>query len=293
MEVLRVWDNSTEIAMMQLVILSFFAFWIALLPIYLWGYGVTMLSWDTWNRRRFWLGAISWVVSVWLVYLIGMFHIESWMLLLGIAGVIGILYSWVVILTHFWSSFSRVFLRKITVIHGILLFILAGLAILISHSLGTSYVVPILFTSILISAYFEEVVKHFSSLALMGKDFRFSKRDVVLFTFFVAIGFVFVENILYFIRWDLSISQWIFRSFFTLVLHVFSAVFCSYYWWKALSYSFFSWKYMITFVVWFLGANAIHVLYNYSLENSNIIVVLIITTIGYLFLSRMLIEEKN
>jgi hypothetical protein len=40
---------------MQTILLFFIAFWIALLPVYLWGYGVTYMLSDTWNRVRFWI----------------------------------------------------------------------------------------------------------------------------------------------------------------------------------------------------------------------------------------------
>ncbi len=38
------------------IFLAFIAFLIALLPVYLWGYGVSYLLDTPWNRRRFLLG---------------------------------------------------------------------------------------------------------------------------------------------------------------------------------------------------------------------------------------------
>jgi hypothetical protein len=42
--------------MISNILVSLLAFWIALLPVYLWGYGVSYLLDTPWNRRRFLLG---------------------------------------------------------------------------------------------------------------------------------------------------------------------------------------------------------------------------------------------
>lgn len=50
----------------------FFAFWVALLPVYLWGYGTTVLLDERWNRRRFFLGVFIGSMAVGITYLYAM-----------------------------------------------------------------------------------------------------------------------------------------------------------------------------------------------------------------------------
>lgn len=183
-------------------------------------------------------------------------------------------------------------MRKIALLHTILIFFVTGITVILTHYLSGSLIVPALLSSILLASFFEETTKHFASIGLIGKDFQFSKQDIILFTFFVAIGFVFIENIFYFIRGDLSLGQWVFRSFFTLILHVFAAVVCSYFWWKALSYRLFSPRYIITFILGFILASSIHAVYNLSLAKGNIALVLIFAGVGYVVFTRLLLKEE-
>jgi uncharacterized membrane protein YedE/YeeE len=55
--------------MISFVFLSFIAFLVAILPVYLWGYGVSKLLDTPWNRRRFILGIIIGGFSVGIVWL--------------------------------------------------------------------------------------------------------------------------------------------------------------------------------------------------------------------------------
>ena len=87
------------------------------------------------------------------------------------------------------------------------------------------------------------------SIGLMSQDFAFSRRDIIIFTLFVVLGFVFVENILYLLRSDLVLSTWIFRSFFSLTAHLLAASICAYAWWRALSYEPYSVRYVAIFTV--------------------------------------------
>mgnify|MGYP006910630200 CR=1 FL=1 len=55
--------------MFTFLILSFIAFWVAILPVYLWGFGVSYLLDTPWNRRRFLLGMFIGGISVGIVWL--------------------------------------------------------------------------------------------------------------------------------------------------------------------------------------------------------------------------------
>ena len=55
--------------MFTFLILSSIAFWVAILPVYLWGFGVSYLLDTPWNRRRFLLGMFIGGISVGIVWL--------------------------------------------------------------------------------------------------------------------------------------------------------------------------------------------------------------------------------
>jgi RsiW-degrading membrane proteinase PrsW (M82 family) len=129
------------------------------------------------------------------------------------------------------------------------------------------------------------------SIGMTGKDFRFSRKDIIFFTFSVVLGFIFIENILYFFSWILPVWQWIFRSIFTMIIHIFAATICAHFWWKALSYKLFSFRYFIVFFSGFVLAAMVHMLYNLSLQTGNIMVVIVFAIIGYMMFTRLIVKE--
>lgn len=105
----------------------------------------------------------------------------------------------------------------------------------------------------------------------MSQDFRFSRSDIIIFTIFVVLGFIFIENLLYLVHGGFSLSTWIFRSFFSLSAHLLSAIICAYAWWRALSYEPFSWQYISIFTSGFIIAVIAHLGYNMILEQGSVI----------------------
>ncbi len=91
---------------------------------------------------------------------------------------------------------------------------------------------------------------------------------------FVSIGFSFIENIRYFSE-NSQISYMLARSLFALPLHLFATFF-------GLWCFFFFQSRIVWILVGILSAVAIHTLYNWSL-NSSIFITLMLITIGYLF----------
>lgn len=204
-----------------------------------------------------------------------------------------LIYIVVFVLTFLGSAFARVFLRKIAIINTIIIFLLIVGILFITSIIPGSAVLSVLGISLLLASVFEEAAKHLMSVGLTGRDFRFSKQDIIFFTFFVVLGFVFVENILYFIYSDFSLVQWVFRSFFTLIAHLFAASMCAYFWWKALSYPLFSLRYFTTFLLGFFLASIIHMLYNLSLEKGSLLFVLLFTIAGYMVFTKLIMKEDK
>lgn len=132
-----------------------------------------------------------------------------------------------------------------------------------------------------ITPFLEEAAKHLGSVGLIGREFKFSKRDIISFTFFVVLGFVFAENLVYLASGQFSLGVWIGRSFFTLIAHVFTTLICAHYWWRALSYPLFSARYIMTFLTGFALAGGLHTLYNYLLSEGSILGLIIYAIVGY------------
>jgi hypothetical protein len=99
-------------------LIYFLAFWMALLPVYLWGYGMTYMLSDTWNRMRFAVGLLLGGVGVGLTYIFASSYRENpWFEVSVLVGFFAFLLALIVGLTFLGSRFSRVFLQKIAIVH--------------------------------------------------------------------------------------------------------------------------------------------------------------------------------
>ena len=84
-----------------------------------------------------------------------------------------------------------------------------------------------------------------------------------------VLGFVSIENILYFFAHGTSVGLSVFRSIFVFSVHLLSSLICTLVWWKSLGEKFGSIRYFLWFVLGILGATLVHTLYNYSISNGN------------------------
>ncbi len=288
------------------MLLSFFSIiliiFFSLLPLLFWGYGNIYLSSHIWNRKRFLAGIGGWIMSISCI-----FFFKQWLMSTGypqIWAVIGVFLvlgsiTWGIIL--YGSPYIRGFLRRTLSLHIILFsVILYGWGYLreyIPMSLwALSFFAGI--SGFFIAAYLEEGVKHVSSIGLIAKDFRFSRTDFLIFTFLITLGFVTGENILYFKEAYASgifsvITTGIYRILFALPLHIFAASICVIFWWKALSYRFFSWRYVVFFVSGFIIATMIHSLYNLLIERNSFLLLSIFAGIGYMAFTQWILSDGN
>lgn len=131
------------------------------------------------------------------------------------------------------------------------------------------------------------------SIGLMSQDFAFSRRDIIIFTLFVVLGFVFVENLVYLTVGNLGLSTWIFRSFFSLTAHLLSAVVCAYAWWRALGYEPYSFRYIAIFSTGFAFAVVTHLGYNLILAQGSMIGLFIYMIVGYVIVTRGILVERT
>ncbi len=277
--------------MLSTILLSFVAFWIALLPVYLWGYGVSYLLDTPWNRRRFLLGMTIGgfsVAVVWIFSYVKQFQsIYTIFASIGFILIIGILvYS----LIQSGSLFARWVLQKVTMVNIGIIFLLLLLVTLSSTYIPGSIILVLSVLPLLISSIIEESSKHLMSIWLMSQDYRFSRSDIIIFTIFVVLGFIFIENLLYLFQADISLTTWIWRSFFSLSAHLLSAVICAYAWWRALSYEPFSTWYISIFSLGFITAVIAHLGYNMILEQGSIAGLFIYMIVAYVVITQGMIS---
>ncbi|MBP9780041.1 PrsW family intramembrane metalloprotease [Candidatus Gracilibacteria bacterium] len=269
------------------VFLAFLGFFVILFPVYLWGYGTTLVLGYGWQRMRFLMGIIVGSISVMIMFFLEKYAHSSNMLLTAgfiLVGLLCSLYVGIRILTYYGSPFARVFLRRIALGHIILIF-LVTLGLLFFASIFPSMTLFVgLSFAFLTTSLFEEASKHLVSIGLAGQDFKFSKSDILTFTLFSVLGFVFCENIFYLFYDEATLGQWLYRSLFTLVAHIVASSLCAYYWWKALSYELFSVKYIGYFVLGFLLASGLHTLYNLLLQENAFLGLISYIIIGYMTL---------
>lgn len=156
-------------------------------------------------------------------------------------------------------------------------------------------VFPVLI-GIIFAATLEEGVKHISSIGLTAREFRFSRRELLIFSFFITLGFVFCENLLYFVLALHSspgtlIAIGFSRSIFSLLAHLLSASICVLFWWKALSYGVFSLRYSIIFILGFIGAVTAHALFNTLIQSNNLLGVILFGGVSYIAWTKWMVHE--
>lgn len=275
------------------IFLAFIAFLIALLPVYLWGYGVSYLLDTPWNRRRFLLGMMIWGMSVFMVWLFS--YVESDSLYIVLALSIFVFLLALILYTLIWSgsAYARILLQQFATVNMMIIVVLLTTVLISTSILPGGAIVALSVTPLLISSLIEESSKHLMSIGLMSQDFAFSRRDIIIFTLFVVLGFVFVENILYLLRSDLVLSTWIFRSFFSLTAHLLAASICAYAWWRALSYEPYSVRYVAIFSTWFAIAVLTHLGYNLILQQGSMIWLSVYMIVGYVVVTRGMLIERN
>jgi RsiW-degrading membrane proteinase PrsW (M82 family) len=84
-------------------------------------------------------------------------------------------------------------------VNTIVIVILLAVVLISTSILPGGAIIALSILPLLISSLIEESSKHLMSIGLMSQDFAFSRRDIIIFTLFVVLGFVFIENLLYLI----------------------------------------------------------------------------------------------
>ena len=284
-------------SIMSIALIVFFS----LVPLLLWSYGNIYLSHHIWNRARFFAGIFGWLISI-----VCILAFRSWLMSSGLEQIGAVIWVFIVlwgitsIAILYGSPYIRGFLWRILMLH------IALFSLLLYVWWWIQDILPMTISSLgfiggiswfFIAACLEEWVKHVSSIGLTARDFRFSRGDFLVFTFFVTLGFVSVENILYLIeayRWGtLSVfTTGIYRLLFALPLHVFAASICVVFWWRALSYGWLSWRYISLFLLGFIIAIVMHSFYNLLIERGDIIPLIALLALWYIACTQWLVGSE-
>jgi RsiW-degrading membrane proteinase PrsW (M82 family) len=126
--------------------------------------------------------------------------------------------------------------------------------------------------TIAFSAFLEEGSKHIITAGTLP-DKPIGQQDLILVSIFCALGFVWIENIVYLFTswnehsWNDFAVQWSLRSIFSLATHIFSVSICAYFWSRALSYRVWVSRYILVFCGGFILAIVSHSIYNFALSH--------------------------
>ncbi len=259
----------------------FFISLIALLPIIIWAYIFSYIDWDRLNRSRFIIGIFAWLIGVLpIVFFEQIFsflkissilNIFQKFNLLGYFSIIIVFFIFIAGISFLYSLFIQKSYRKtwkyifssfsifciFTIIISSSLYIIDYFWLLsyfsdnynlIFHWTTITSFVLVLFYYLFI-ALIEELTKHTNFLWTSINNIS-TVQKWVLYTFYVTLGFVFFENILYIynIYWNNWFGSDFFlvyfsRSIFSLMLHIFCSAVLTYYFLKA----YFKYKTIFTF----------------------------------------------
>jgi RsiW-degrading membrane proteinase PrsW (M82 family) len=103
------------------------------------------------------------------------------------------------VLIHSGSVYARVLLQQFASVNTMIIVTLLAVVLVSTSTLPGGVIIALSIFPLLISSLIEESSKHLMSIGLMSQDFAFSRRDIIIFTLFVVLGFVFIENLLYLI----------------------------------------------------------------------------------------------
>lgn len=306
---------------------------IAFIPILIWAYIFSYLNNSELNSRRFLAWIIAWWISVvpvlyseeilntlWIKSYNLLEILSSWVfepLQISISLLITILSVWIFSLIAgllFIDNISKiyrtylknlVFLNLFILIFLVLYYLIADIWLL-SWKIKNSVEIgkSVFWTTWLILLYYiivwllEESSKHFNFIpsSLAESD---TIKKWVMYAIFIALGFWFVENILYLFNifrenWFSSelISIWIFRWIFSLFVHILCSSLVIYSFIKMyLKNNKLNFNYVKTFLIAFSLSIAIHAIYDISLTLDFTAIIFIYLIFWYLYVTKIFYKE--
>ncbi len=321
------WENIIPIFLISII---------ALIPIVLWGYIFSYIDNSHLSRKRFIMGLIGWSLSVIPILFLEKLLESPWFSFLNIFekitqtstlfGIINfsmslILFLFLIVGIAFistsWTTRNRkmlkIYIRNI--IHFSLFIWIISVIIFFfsyigvgSHSIENSEnfgditfnTLKLIFFYYILIAFIEESSKHFNFLQSSVLYVK-TIQNGVLYAIFVALGFAFIENILYiysdFSQWGMSqlvASTFFYRSVFSVMVHVL----CSAIVWYAFSKAYLenmnkilSFNYMKIFFSWLFVWILLHLIFDISLNFGLSFIIMVYFIWGYLYVSSIFYRE--
>lgn len=280
---------------------------ITLLPIIIWAYIFSYIDWDRLNKQRFIVGILAWIISVLpIIYFEQIFSFLNLSFILKIFQNFNLMWYFSLVVLFFvfilifsylysllfkksfkiiWKYITSSFLIFVvfTILSSFFLYILDYLNIFTYFSVWKFDIIfswasitsfrLVLFYYLFI-ALIEELSKH-TNFLWTSLNYINNIQKWVLYAFFVTLGFVFLENILYIYNVYLSTGfstsfyfVYFTRSVFSLMLHIFCSALLTYYfarayfkYWKIISIGFIK-----SLLIWILFAVFWHAFFDLSLE---------------------------
>jgi RsiW-degrading membrane proteinase PrsW (M82 family) len=310
---------------------------LSFLPIVIWAYSFSFIDNNPLNKRRFLVWILGWILSVFpILYMekiVNFFNFEylnvfyfvhqikdffsslefslSLSLFLSIVVLASFLLWW-----FFWRKLNllKVYFRNVLIF---LFFVFVLSIILFSVNLllkwaDFSISNPVNFWNIifdtfkliifyyLIVAFIEEAAKHFNFLQSSILYIK-SVKDWVLYAIFVALGFSFIENLLYlrnyyevyWINYEL-VKLYFFRSTFSIIVHILCSSVIAYYFSKALILyrsKDLSFSYLKIFCFGLVISILLHLIFDIFLSLWFIFVIFLYFIWGYLYVSSIFYKE--
>jgi RsiW-degrading membrane proteinase PrsW (M82 family) len=181
--------------------------------------------------------------------------------------------------------------------------LLCGGAFLLLHILSTMipqvYILAAVYTAIslyMLPAGLEEASKHIATVDSVDISI-YRLPQVLLVAIYTALGFVYIENILYIYQIYMTgslldvLSGISLRSLFSLCAHVFATCIGAYFWYIASRQSIYSFRYIYTFLAGICTAILAHIVFNALLETQSMTLLLVYSAIAYTVVVRWLWME--
>ncbi|MCH2188292.1 PrsW family intramembrane metalloprotease [Candidatus Gracilibacteria bacterium] len=313
---------------------------ISFLPIVVWAYVFSYIDDDPRNRKRFFMGIFGGVCAGLPIlffpllldrfnisglnvfsYLSGFSHIGETVyastglaIFIGFLGLVSCIGGFLLLKNFF--QLQSLFFKNMSIL--VLLSFLLGLVIFGFHTLFgrfdmsvesgiflgevflNSFQLIILYYFVV--AFIEEAGKHFNFLQSSMDQIR-SPKSALLYAIFVALGFAFIENILYLFSvyknmgWGMELLEvYFFRSVFSVFVHVICSSVVAYFFSRAfLAYpgQDFSLKYIKIFFSGILLALILHLLFDVALTLEWGFVLFFYFIGGYLAVARLFYSEEG
>ncbi|MDD2907948.1 MAG: PrsW family glutamic-type intramembrane protease [Candidatus Gracilibacteria bacterium] len=323
--------------MLESIFIYLLLFFISFFPIVIWAYSFSFIDDNPLNKKRFMVGVLGGILSVIpilhidkimkflnLDYL-NVFYFASKIKDLLTSFEFGVslsLFLFLVVIFSFFlggffkhkSSIFRIYLKNIVSFLFFILVLSLGLLLVsfLLQRVDFSIENPISFGNVIfdtfklvifyyvIVAFIEEASKHFNFLQSSVFYIK-SVKDGVLYAIFVALGFSFIENMLYLYNYYLSsglsfelIKLYFFRSAFSVMVHILSSSVLAYYFSKALILyrgKDLSFPYLKIFSFGLLMSIILHLIFDVALTLGFVFIIFIYFIGGYLYVSSIFYKE--